>query len=146
MPRDTPPILSEAQSSRVRITLTLLDEALARFEAWARGREVRAVFYQETNDLAPEQRAGLLADIASIRAIMLELRDFLYLQARPLEVAGTIRGHCYLLWVDVMEITGKYLRGFGAPPPEVIEFLDPKAHQILRLLDHMKMLLTEPER
>ncbi|MGQ9688147.1 MAG: hypothetical protein ACUVXF_05075 [Desulfobaccales bacterium] len=146
MPAHLPPTLSESHKNRVRITLTLVDEALTTFEAWARGREVRAVFYQETNNLDPDCREAMLADIAAIRMIMKEIRDHLVLESRPLDVAKTIRGHCYLLWVDVMEITGKYLRGFGDPPPDVMEFLDPKAHQILRLLDHMKMMLTEPQR
>jgi hypothetical protein len=46
--------------------------------------------------------------------------------------------------VDVLEITGKYLRGFGEPPPELVDYLDPKAYRILQYLDHLKALLTKP--
>ena len=42
------PNLSEAHRSRIRIPLTLLDEALVKFEEWARGREVRSILYHET--------------------------------------------------------------------------------------------------
>jgi hypothetical protein len=136
--------LSEAQRGRVRITLTLLDEALVKFQEWAQGREVHSILYHEANNLDPERRRELLADIAAIRGIMQELRDILHLEASPLDVAKTIRGHCYLLWVDVTEMTGKYLRGFGEPPPELIDYLDPRAHQILRYLDLIKELLTQP--
>jgi hypothetical protein len=105
---------------------------------------VHSVLYQETNNLDPERRAGLLADIASIRGIMEELKDDLRLEPSPEDVAKTIRTHCYILWVDVLEMTGKYLRGFGEPPLELINYLDPKARRILQYLDHIKTLLTRP--
>lgn len=136
------PDLSEAHRSRIRITLTLLDEALVKFEEWAQGREVRSVLYLETNNLDPDKRAGLLADIAYIRGIIQELRADLHLEAGSQDIAKTMLGHCYILWVDVLEMTGKYLRGFGEPPPELVDYLDPKAHRILQYLDHLKALLT----
>lgn len=142
MPGGFIPNLSEAHHSRIRITLTLLDEALVKFEEWARGREVRSVLYRETNNLDPDRRAGLLADIAAIRGIMQELRDDLHLEAGSQDIAKAMLGHCYILWVDVLEMTGKYLRGFGEPPPELVNYLDPKAHRILQYLDHLKALLT----
>jgi hypothetical protein len=114
------PNLSEAHRSRIRITLILLDEALVKFEEWAQGREWRSVLYCEENTLDPERRAGILADIADIRRIMQELRDGLHLKASPQDIAKSMRGHCYILWVDVLEMTGKYLRGFGEPPPELV--------------------------
>jgi hypothetical protein len=137
------PNLGEAHSSRIRITLTLLDEALVKFEELARGREIRSVLYHETNNLDSDRRAGLLADIACIRGIMQELRDDLQLEAGSQDIAKTIRGQCYILWVDVLEMTGKYLRGFGEPPPELVDYLDPKAHRILEYLDHIKALLNK---
>ncbi len=144
MPQGISLNLSEAYSSRIRITLTLLDESLVKFEEWARGREVRSILYHETNNLDPRKRAELLADIAAIRTLIQELRDNLHLEADPLDIVKTIRGQCYILWVDVLEMTGKYLRGFGEPPPELLAYLDPKAHQILQHLDHIKGLLTPP--
>ncbi len=41
-------------------------------------------------------------------------------------------------------MTGKYLQGFGEPPPELVNYLDPKASRILQYLDHIKALLSEP--
>ena len=135
--------LSEAHGSRIRITLTLLDEALIKFEEWAQGRELTSIFYCEANNLTHEERTELLTDISGIRRIITELRDDLRLEAQPQDIAKTIRGHCYILWVDVLEMTGRYLRGFGEPPPELVNYLDPKANQILHYLDHIKLLLTK---
>jgi len=41
-----------------------------------------------------------------------------------------------------MEMTGKYLQGFGEPPLNLVDYLDPKTLQILEYLDHIKALLT----
>jgi hypothetical protein len=145
MPAGFIPNLSENHRSKIRITLTILDEALVKFEAWAQGREVCSVLYREENTLDPARRFGLLADIAGIRRLIQELRDDLRLEASSYDVAKTMRGHCYLLWVDVLELTGKYLRGFGEPPPELVNYLDPRAHLILQYLDHIKALLTQDD-
>lgn len=134
------PNLSEAHRSRIRITLTLLDEDLVKFEEYAQGREVRSVLYCEKNTLDSGWRNGLLADIAAIRGIMQELRDDLRLKASSQEIAKTMQAHCYILWVDVLEMTGKYLRSFGDPLPQLVNYLDPKAHRILEYLDHLKAL------
>ncbi|MGO9580303.1 MAG: hypothetical protein ACLP2P_12940 [Desulfobaccales bacterium] len=137
------PDLSESHRSRIRITLTFLDEALIKFEEWARGREVRSLLYTEENTLSSEERSGILAGIAGMRRIILELRDNLQLEVRPQNVTKSIQGHCCILWVDVLEMTGKYLRGFGEAPPELADYLDPKANQILEYLDHIKILLLK---
>lgn len=88
-------------------------------------------------------RAKLLADIAGIRHIVKELRDDMHLKASPQDIAKTIRGHCHILWVDILEMTGKYLGGFGKPPPELVDCLDPKANLILEYLDNIKRLLSK---
>jgi hypothetical protein len=134
--------LGESHRSRIRITLTILDEALTKFTAWAQGQEVRALLYAEENDLSPRQKDELLADVAGIRQVMQELHKDLALETQPQNVTQAIRASCYVLWVDVLEMTGKYLRGFGEPSPQLVDYLDPKAHQILQYLDHIKILLA----
>jgi hypothetical protein len=137
------PDLGESHRSRIRITLTILDEALAKFTKWAQGQEVRALLYAEDNDLSPRQQEELLAAVAGIRRIMKELHEDLALETQPKSVTRAIRASCYVLWVDVLEMTGKYLRGFGEPSPQLVDYLDPKAHQILQYLDHIKILLAK---
>lgn len=109
------------------------------------GPRVRAILYAEENDLSPRQREEILADVDGTRQIIRELRDKLELKANPRSVVKTIQASCYTLWVDVLEMTGKkYLRGFGEPPPELVNYRDPNAHQILKYLDHIKALLLKP--
>ncbi len=136
------PSLSESHQSRIRITLAILDEALCKFAEWAQGREVRAVLYAEENELSLRQKEEILVDVHGIRQIMRELSDNLRLEANPQSVTKAILASCYILWVDVMESTGKHLRGFGEPSQELVNYLDPKLHRILQYLDHIKVLLS----
>jgi hypothetical protein len=136
------PDLSESHRSRIRITLTLLDEALCKFVEWAQGREIRAVLYAEDNDLSPRQREEILAGVNDIRQLMGELRDDLELEIHSQSATKAIIASCYILWVDVLESTGKHLRGFGEPPQELVNYLDPKLHRILQYIDSIKVLLS----
>jgi len=135
------PHLSESHRSRIRITLTILDETLDEFAEWGQGREVRSILYAEKNELSPRQKEEILAEVDAMRQVMRRLRDDLELEANAQSVAKNIQASCYILWVDVLEITGKYLRGFGEPSPEFVTYPDPKANCILKSLDHIKVLL-----
>jgi hypothetical protein len=57
------PDLSESHRSRIRITLTILGEALGKFTEWAQGREVRAVLNAEANGLPPRQKYEILSGV-----------------------------------------------------------------------------------
>jgi len=135
---------SESHRTRIGITLAILDEALVKFAEWAQGREIRAVLYAEENDLSPRQREEILTGVNGIRQVILELSDTLALEINSQSVIKNILSSCYVLWVDVLESTGKHLRGFGEPSPELVDYLDPKLHQILQYLDHIKVLLSKP--
>lgn len=142
MPTGLFPDLIEGHRSRITITLTLLDQALVKFEEWAQGREIQSVFYREENTLNAKERAGILQEINGIRRIMQEFRNDLHLVAHPEDIANNIRAHCYLLWVDVLEMMGQHLRGFGEPARDFVDYLDPKVKQILQYLDNIKILLS----
>jgi len=133
--------LSESHRNSIRITLTILDEHLCRIAEWAQGREIRSILYAQENDLSPKQREGILADVEGMHQILMELRETLALETKPQIVSRAIRGACYILWVNLTEITGRYLRGHGEPPKELVEYLDPKLHLILEYLDHIKRVI-----
>jgi hypothetical protein len=55
MEKNSFPPLNGNQKRTIEATLWIVDEALCAFEELARGRQIRSVFYSETNDLRPEQ-------------------------------------------------------------------------------------------
>lgn len=58
----------------ITVALRMLDEMLCTFEAWARGRRVRSVLYEERNDLSEAQRRRLLAEVAAVRETLREVK------------------------------------------------------------------------
>jgi hypothetical protein len=88
------PHLSESPRSRIRITLTILDETLVKFAEWAQGCEIRAVLYAEENDLSPCQREEILTGVNGIRQIIGELRENLALEINPQRVTKNILASC----------------------------------------------------
>lgn len=84
----------------------------------------------------------MLLEINGIRRIMQEFRKDLHLVAHPEDIAKKIRAHCYLLWVDVLEMMGQHLQGFGEPARDFVDYLDPKVKLILQYLDNIKILLS----
>lgn len=121
----------------ISITLTMLDEFLCRCERFAQGRDVQSVFYIENNTLTPEQRARLESAIAVMRAELKEIRDTLNLQVSRKQIVNSIWAECHLLWESLIEIKGKYLRGYGVPPEDLVNYIDPKSERLIALVNEI---------
>jgi len=61
MPDEACTELSWRHKNSIATTLVLLDEALCDFERWAEGREIKSVFYSETNERLAKQTAPVEA-------------------------------------------------------------------------------------
>ncbi len=77
----------------ISTTFRLLDKLLCEIEEYARGREVRSIFYREKNTLSADQKKGLLAEIKQMRDLMQEVKGGLGLDAEVENVAARIWGH-----------------------------------------------------
>jgi len=138
MPKPPFTRLSDSHKRGIEVTLAVLDEALCEFEDWAGGRERHSVFYSESNNLSPEQRQAIRAEVARMRDLLRELRD-LGLAGRTENAANLIWGKCSVLWVNLQELESKSLTRYGAVPPGLAEILDPK---IERLIDHLRHIFN----
>jgi hypothetical protein len=135
--------LRESIKRSIETTLMILDEALCQFEEWAQGRERRAVFYQERNNLSEAQRTEILSEITRMRDIFRELQDDLGLEGRVRGVANHIWGTCAVLAVNLEEIKGKYLSRYGKPPRELVAYLDPRIERLIAAVNHIFRLVEK---
>jgi len=126
----------------IAITLTFLDETLCDFEEWAKGRAVGSVLYQERNALSPEQRETLLSEITRIRGMLRELREAFGIERSTQSVAQAIWARCSFLRVHLVELEGRYLRRYGAVPPELPRFLDPLVAKLVSHLDRISEVVS----
>ena len=131
--------MSGTHVNGIAVTLAHLDEVISNLELWARGREVHSVLYHERNSLSGEQRALILAEIAEIRRILEEARRRFSLPARVNEITGEFRGQCSVLWVNLVELDGKYLKRYGEPPADLVAYIEPISkeliHRVFRIGD-----------
>ncbi|MBW1980498.1 MAG: hypothetical protein JRJ12_04705 [Deltaproteobacteria bacterium] len=130
--------LTENHRRGITTTLRLLDQALCGVCQWAEGREVRSVFYQESNRLTATQRENILATVSSMQEKLLHIREDLQLEPHVQSVADSIRGQCLILWTSLVELESGRLARYGKIPAELPDYLDPKNKV---LVEHLKGIM-----
>lgn len=132
--RDRPTFrLNTGHRNSITTTLTALDEALCEFEQWAQGREIKSILYREDNSLQPDQREAIRNQVVRIREKLLELKDGLQLEGSSRSVGQSIWSQCSMLWVSLIELTSRHLRGYGEVSAALAEYLDPRVAELIEL-------------
>lgn len=143
MPNETSFDLSWSLKNSIVTNLTILDEALCEFEQWAQGREIRSVFYKEENELTPEEQEWLKSRVAEIRERLQSIKDTLKLQEKTHSAKTHMWGQCSVLWVNLVDLTSKHLKRYGALPPGLTEYLDPKVDELIELTNGISKLVRK---
>ncbi len=133
-------VIRQSHRRAISVTLTLFDEALCGFDRWAEGQEVRSVFFEILNPLSDEQRKRLLIELADLRKLLLEIRDFLGLDRTVDSVPKMIVGKCAVMWSPIVELEGRYLKGYGEVPNALEEYLNPRANQLIEGLRRISQI------
>ncbi len=124
--------MTEGHKGTISTTLWLVDKALCEFRMWAEGRGCKSVFYTEANNLTPNQRIALLREVERMQGYLRELREALQLEGHAESAAESIRSRTTSMWIYLIELGGKYLRGYGEPSPELLRILDPRVRELLQ--------------
>jgi len=142
------PVIALGDNHRrgIGTALLLLDRMLCEVEEYARGREARSVLYIERNALSADQKTSLLAEITQMRDLLRELKDGLGLEAETEDVARKIWGQGSTFWEVLVETKSRYLKGYGQPPPQLAEYLDPRIDVLIEHLRNLTDLVRPGER
>ena len=140
MPQAEPPPIGGNHLRGITVTITLLDEALCEIQEWADGRARSSVLYEERNRLTPKQREAIRAELQQVRAVLRELRDRFGLEPTIQDAGSAICASCAALWAYLVELEGKHLRRYGAPPPGLTECLDPKVAELIERLQRISTI------
>lgn len=135
--------INENFKNRIATTLLLLDEAICEFEQWANGRENKSVLYSERNNLSKDQRQEILLKIGEMQEVLKELQHELGLATKIHSGAQDIWGKCAVLSVNLEELKGKHLVGYGNPPKEMSEYLDPRIDRLIASVDYIFRLVEK---
>ncbi|MGC8658549.1 MAG: hypothetical protein ACP5U1_05690 [Desulfomonilaceae bacterium] len=123
--------VSQTHKRAISVTLTLFDEALCGFDRWASGQEVHSVLFEILNLLSDEERKQLSFELAELRKLLVEMRDLLELDRTVSDVPSMIVGQCAVLWPSLVELEGRYLKGYGEVPKNLEAYLNPRANQLI---------------
>ena len=134
--------MTEGHRRNISTTFWLLDKALCEFRLWAEGRECKSVFYEEVNNLTPDQRIVLLNEVERMQSRLREVQEALHLECHSEGAADSIRSHTTSMWLYLVELGGKYLRGYGEPPPELLAFLDPWVRELLQCVQEISDIVN----
>ena len=135
--------MTEGHKTTISTTLWLVDKALCEFRLWAEGRECKSVFYEEVNNLTHDQRIALLNEVERMQGRLREVQDALRLNGHAERAAESIRSQVTSLWIYLVELGGKYLRGYGEPSRELLAFLDPKVRELLQGVQHISEIMNQ---
>ncbi len=139
--------IGEDHRRGITTALWLLDKAVCEFRSWAEGRACRSVLHEEENNLTPDQRKAILEETDRILSLLRAMRDELGLETRVEVAAETMRIRLATIWVNLMDLGGDHLRGYGKPPEELVRYLEPKVRELLAHVDRLgEVVRLKPER
>jgi len=119
----------------ITATLFLLDQMLNEFKEFASGREIHSVLYHEENNLTTRQKEDVLAEIEEMNQVIKEIKDTFHLEEEKENIARKIWGKSSTFWAPLIEMSSRYLKGYGETSPELKTYLDP---QVKYLIKHLK--------
>jgi len=135
--------ITEGHRRNIFTTLWLLDKALCEFRLWAEGRECKSVLYEEVNNLTHSQRADILRETEEIQGTLRVFQRELQLECQVHGAAGSIISQTTGLWINLVELGSKYLRGYGEPSQELTRFLEPKVRELLRRVQRISDIASQ---
>ncbi len=126
--------MSESHIRGISTSLAILDETLCAFERYASGAENHGVLYHEWDPFSPREGEAILSLIRQIREELQQIRDRLGLEPKVQDLASSIWGWCCTIMEPLQELEGRYLRRYGEPPAELVQYLDPKVAKLCELV------------
>jgi GTP-binding protein EngB required for normal cell division len=118
--------LNPSQQHRLVVTCQYIDRLLTDLEEAFTEAQSGSPFGRYTNDLAPAEQRLVRDYIARLRTQLLRILDGQDLPAAPRRTAlrWAILTHLAYIDVAVEELGPRYMRGYGAVPPEAASVLD----------------------
>jgi hypothetical protein len=145
--------LNSHHQRRLRATFQYIDNLLSEIDAILKPRDSGSLFPRYAVDFAPSQRVLLQSGIAEIRGRLLQAVKDYQIDVGPPSISAVqaIRSALSFIDIAVAELRPRYMRGYGAVPPEAaalldrtIDQLDQLVHQLDAVMSHSQDLPDSP--
>ena len=130
--------LNPHHQRRLRATCQYIDNLLSEIDAILTPRDSGALFPRYAIDFAPAQRALLQGAIVEFRGQLLQAIKENKVTVEPPSISAlqAIRSALNFIDIAVTELRPRYMRGYGAVPPEA-------AVQLERTVDQLEQLVHQ---
>ena len=136
--------LSDNHRRSISVTLQLVDKALCEWDDWANGRVPSGIMYSQRDTFSPTQKNELRNRIASIRQLIVRLRDDLRLNANVVATSQLIVGQAAVLWEMLTDLNSRGLKGYGKVPQDLAPYLDPIGEKLCDEMNAIARLFSQP--
>jgi hypothetical protein len=139
--------LNSHHQRRLRATFQYIDNLLSEVDAMVNPRDSGALFPRYALDFAPSQRILLQSGIAQIRGRLVQaMKDNKVAVAPPsISAVQAIRSALNFIDIAVTELRPRYMRGYGAVPPEAAAQLDHTVDQLEQLVHQVDALMSRSQ-
>ena len=145
--------LNPHHQRRLRATFQYIDNLLTEIGAILQPRDSGALFPRYVVDLAPAQSVLLQSGIVTIRGRLVQaIKDYnVDVEPPSISAVQAIRSALNFIDIAVTELRPRYLRGYGAVPPQAaaqlegtVDHLEQLVHQIDALISHARDFSDSP--
>lgn len=139
--------LNPHHQRRLRATFQYIDNLLSDIDAIVNPRDSGALFPRYVIDFAPSQRVLLQSGIAEIRGRLLQAMKDYKVDVGPPSISAVQAVRSALSFIDiaVTELRPRYMRGYGAVPPEAAAQLDRTVDQLEQLVHQVDALMSHSQ-
>lgn len=129
------PLLNEAQRRSLTITLRILEQTLDEpLEAVEEAPESGGILYPTVNDLSFRDRELLLHCTDQVKARIADLCSCFDLSTTERTTRAAALSRLNYCWEILQQIDSTGLAAYGATAAGLVEILDPKVHELNRLV------------
>ncbi len=139
--------LNPHHQRRLRATFQYVDNLLSAIDAMLTPRDSGALFPRYAVDFVPAQRVLLQDGIAQIRGQLLQALADNNIAVEPPSISAVqaIRSALSFIDIAVTELRPRYMRGYGAVPPEAAAQLDRTVDQLEQLVHQVDALMSRSQ-
>jgi hypothetical protein len=139
--------LNPHHQRRLRATFQYIDNLLSEIDAILKPRDSGALFARYAVDFTPSQRALLQSGIAEIRCRLVQAMKDYKVDVGPPSISAVqaVRSAFSFIDIAVTELRSRYMRGYGAVPPEAAAQLDHTVDQLEQIVHQVDALMSHSQ-
>ena len=134
--------LSDSIKRAIWSSLSIVEELLLELENLVQDEE-DLIFIEIKNTINSEKREIIKKEIEEIRDSLKDIKKTLNLKKDSIDNTNLILSKCAKLWEILCDSETKKLKGYGTPPENLSDYLDPIIYKIIHKIEFIRDLVSK---